>query len=87
MRVRWLASLQLPRYTVFPSRSRCVGVQTIRGCVGKLVEYDLTPFTTMQHSLAEVRHETVGKQAKPFWMTGICKRRVEVQYLRTPIRE
>jgi hypothetical protein len=25
MRVRWLASLQVPRYTRFPSRSRCVG--------------------------------------------------------------
>jgi hypothetical protein len=25
MRVLWLASLQVPRYTVFPNRSRCVG--------------------------------------------------------------
>jgi hypothetical protein len=32
MLVRWLALLQVPRYTVFPSNlSWCVGVRTVRG--------------------------------------------------------
>jgi hypothetical protein len=52
MLIRWLALLRVPRYTGFPSRSRCLGVQAVRGCVGYWSCSDLPPFTTRQHSSA-----------------------------------